>query len=122
MRDYMKYLKNKICVAIALFVSSATLNAQSYKDDISIVLYSAEFIKNNDYSLKPFKEYNTSIFYLEKDNKIHDNDKIIFIPTICLYNNGDLILKIEAGIAMILPESTTERLNEEIDKLLQDKF
>jgi len=118
----MKYLKNKICVAIALFVSSATLNAQSYKDDISIVLYSAEFIKNNDYSLKPFKEYNTSIFYLEKDNKIHDNDKIIFIPTICLYNNGDLILKIEAGIAMTLPESTTERLNEEIDKLLQDKF
>jgi len=116
----MKYLKNKICVVFALFVSTVTVS-QSYKDDISIVLYTAEFIKDN-YSLKPFREHNINTFYIEKDNKIHANEKIIFLPTICLYNNGELIEKIEAGISMKLPNSTQERIQEHIDNLLQDKF
>jgi len=117
----MKYLKNKICVVFALFVSTVTVS-QSYKDDISIVLYTAEFIKNDDFSLKPFKEHNIHTFYLSKDKKIHANDKIMYLPTICLYNNGELIEKIEAGLSMKLPESTTERIQEHIDELLQDKF
>ena len=116
----MKYLKNKICVVFALFVSTVTVS-QSYKDDISIVLYTAEFIKDN-YSLKPFREHNINTFYIEKDKKIHANDKIIFLPTICLYSNGELIEKIEAGLSMKLPESTQERIQEHIDNLLQDKF
>ena len=117
----MKYLKIKICIAIALFVSNATVS-QSYKDDISVVLYSAEFIKNDDFSLKPFKEHNINTFYLAKSKEIHANENIIYLPTICLYNNGDLILKIEAGISMKLPNSTTERLTEKIDQLLEDRF
>ena len=116
----MKYLKNKICVVFALFVSTVTVS-QSYKDDISIVLYTADFIKDN-YSLKPFREHNINTFYIEKDKKIHSNEKIIYLPTICLYNNGELIEKIEAGLAMKLPNSTTERIQEHIDNLLQDKF
>ena len=116
----MKYLKIKLCVAIVLFAFSVT-HSQSYKDDISVVLYTAEFIKDN-YSLKPFREHNINTFYIEKDKKIHANDKIMYLPTICLYNNGELIEKIEAGIAMKLPNSTTERIQEHIDKLLQDKF
>lgn len=116
----MKYLKNKICVVFALFVSTVTVS-QSYKDDISIVLYTANFIKDN-YSLKPFREHNINTFYIEKDKKIHSNEKIIYLPTICLYNNGELIEKIEAGLSMKLPESTTERIQEHIDELLQDKF
>jgi len=116
----MKYLKNKICVAIALFAFSVTYS-QSYKDDISVVLYTAEFIKDN-YSLKPFREHNINTFYIEKDNNIHANEKIIFLPTICLYSNGELIEKIEAGLSMKLPESTQERIQEHINNLLQDKF
>lgn len=118
----MKYLKIKICVAVVLFVFSVTVNAQSYKDGISIVLYSAEFIKNEDFSLKLFKDHNINTFYLAKHKEIHANDNIIYLPTICLYNNGDLILKIESGISMKLPKSTNDRLNEEIDKLLENKF
>ena len=116
----MKYLKNKLCVAIALFVFSVT-HSQSYKDDISVVLYTAEYIKDN-YSLKPFREHNINTLYIEKDKNIHANDKIMYLPTICLYNNGELIEKIEAGLSMKLPESSTERIQEHIDELLQDKF
>ncbi len=116
----MKYLKNKLCVVFALFVSTVIVS-QSYKDDISIVLYTADFIKDN-YSLKPFREHNINTFYIEKDKKIHTNEKIIYLPTICLYNNGELIEKIEAGLAMKLPNSTTERIQEHIDELLADRF
>lgn len=117
----MKYLKNKLCVAIALFVFSVT-HSQSYKDDISVVLYTAEFIKNDDFSLKPFKEHNINTFYLAKNKDIHAKEKIIYLPTICLYNNGELIEKIEAGISMKLPNSTTERIQEHIEEILQNKF
>ena len=117
----MKYLKNNICVVLAFFASTVVVS-QSYKDDISVVLYTAEFIKNDDFSLKSFKQYYTHTFYLSKDKEIHAKDKIMFLPTICLYNNGDLILKIEAGISMKLPKSTTERLTEKIDQLLEDRF
>ncbi len=120
MRDYMKYLNNKLCVAIALFAFSVT-HSQSYKDDISVVLYTAKFV-NDDFSLKPFREHNINTFYLEKDKEVFANEKIIFLPTICLYNNGELIEKIEAGISMELPKSTKERLQEHIDELLEDRF
>ena len=92
MNDFMKYLKNKLCVAIALFVFSVTSN------------------------------YNTFTFYLAKDAKIFKKETIKFLPSICLYQDGDLILKIESGISMKLPENTETRIKEEIDKLLQDKF
>ena len=116
----MKYLKIKLCVIFALFVSTVTVS-QSYKDDISIVLYTAEFIKDN-YSLKPFKEHNINTFYLAKSKDIHAKEKIIYLPTICLYNNGELIEKIEAGLSMKLPNSTTGRIQEHIDQLLSNKF
>ena len=117
----MKYLKIKLCVIFALFVSTVTVS-QSYKDDISVVLYTAEFIKNDDFSLKPFKEHNINTFYLAKSKDIHAKEKIIYLPTICLYNNGELIEKIEAGLSMKLPNSTTGRIQEHIDQLLSNKF
>ena len=46
----------------------------------------------------------------------------MYLPTLCLFNNGELIEKIESGIAMKLPESTTERIQEHIDELLSNKF
>ena len=122
MNDFMKYLKNKLCVTIALFVFSATSNAQSYKDGISVVQYTADFLKADNMSLKPFKNYNTFTFYLPKDADIFKKETIKFLPSICLYQDGDLILKIESGISMKLPENTETRIKEEIDKLLQDKF
>ena len=98
------------------------LQAQDYKDGISIVQFSAEFTKTSEISLKPYRSYNTHLFYMSKNSKIFDKNKIVYIPTICIYNDGELVKKIEAGINLKLPEDTNDIIKEEIDNILNNQF
>lgn len=109
----MKYLLILLCLG---------LQAQDYKDGISIVQFSAEFTKDSEISLKPYKSYNTHLFYISKHSKIFEKNKITYIPTICIYNDGELIKKIEAGINLKLPEDTQDIINKEIDNILNNQF
>ena len=111
----------KKLIVLCLFITN-TIISQSYKDGVSIVQYSAPFVTDAELSLKTFKDYNTYTFYLDKNPKIFNKEKINSLPTICLYNNGELILKIESGISLKLPENSKKKLEKEIDKLLINKF
>jgi hypothetical protein len=81
----MKYLK----LLLLLF----TLTGYSqYKDGISVVQFSAEFVKENEISLKKFDDHNTHLFYLSKHGEHFTKEEIIYIPTIMLFHNGEQIL------------------------------
>ena len=109
------------CVTVfALFVTVAN-NAQ-VKDDISVVQFSAEFVKSSEISLNPFKDYNIQTLYLSKNQKIFQKEKITSLPTIILYNDGEEVLKIDGGISMKLPEDSIEQINEHINKILETRF
>ena len=109
------------CVTVfALFVTVA-INAQ-VKDDISVVQFSADFVKSNEISLNAFKDYNTQTLYLSKNQKIFQKEKIASLPTVILYNDGDIVLKIDGGISMKLPENTQQTIQEHIDKILETRF
>lgn len=109
----MKYLLLLFCLSIY---------AQDYKDGISIVQFSAEFTKSSEISLKPYRSHNTHLFYMSKDSEIFDKNKIIYIPTICIFNDGELVKKIEAGINLKLPDDTEDIIKEEIDNILNNQF
>tara|TARA_R100001163_G_C4978692_1_gene135701 strand:+ start:230 stop:580 length:351 start_codon:yes stop_codon:yes gene_type:complete len=114
-------LKDKICVLlIALFAFS--VNAQKYKDNISVVLFSAEFVEQ--VSLKDFREHNTYIFDFEnvKHEKYFMDESIEYLPTLILYNKGNQIIRIEADITLKLPEDYKKKINSQIDKLIENKF
>ena len=111
----------KKLIVIGVFITN-TIFSQSYKDGVSIVQYSAPFVIEAELSLKTFRDYNTYTFYLDKNPKIFDKENIKSLPTICLYNNGELILKIESGISLKLPENLKNKIEKEIDKLLINKF
>ena len=109
------------CVTVfALFVTVA-INAQ-VKDDISVVQFSAEFVKSSEISLNPFKDYNIQTLYLSKNQKIFQKEKIASLPTVILYNDGEEVLKIDGGISMKLPENSIEQINEHINKILETRF
>ena len=111
----MKYLK----LLLLLF----TLTGYSqYKDGISVVQFSAEFVKDNEIPLKKFNDHNTHLFYLSKHGKHFESEGTIYIPTVMLFYNGETILKIESGVTLKLPEDTEKQLNNAIDKILEDKF
>lgn len=99
-----------------------SLNAQEYKQDISIVQYSAPFTKDSEISLKSFKDYNTHKFCITEHKKIFDKENIKYLPTVVLYHNEDEIIRIESGISLKLPENTIKLINKEIDKIIENKF
>jgi hypothetical protein len=104
---------------ILILLVSTFANAQ-VKDDISVVQYTAGFA--SEISLKSFKDYNTQTLYIEKNGDIFKKEKIKFLPTLVLYNDGKEILKIESGISMKLPENCLEQISKQINKILETRF
>jgi len=109
------------CVTVFAFFVTVAINAQ-VKDDISVVQFSAEFVKSSEISLNAFKDYNIQTLYLSKNQKIFQKEKITSLPTIILYNDGEEVLKIDGGISMKLPEDSIEQINEHINKILETRF
>jgi thiol-disulfide isomerase/thioredoxin len=116
----MKYEKiKKICATVfALFVTVA-INSQN-KDDITVINYTAKFVE--EISLSQYKDYNLQTYFMSEHSKMFAKEKVKYLPTIILYNNGEEVLKIESGIDLKLPENWQDTLSEEIEILLQDKF
>jgi hypothetical protein len=111
----MKYLK------ILLLLFTVTGYSQ-YKDGISVVQFSAEFVKDNEISLKKFDDHNTHLFYLSKHSDHFTKEEIIYIPTIILFHNGEEILKIESGVTLKLPENTIDKIENAINEILENTF
>ena len=109
-----------LVVVLMLFVNLAF--SQDYKSDISVVQYSAEFVKDAEMDLKKFREYNTYVFYMETHAKYFKEDKVKYVPTIIIYNIGKEIWRIESGIDLKLPENTKKNMQNKLDELLQNKF
>jgi hypothetical protein len=114
-------LKDKICVLLTVLFAS-TVSSQYYKENISVVLFKADFAQ--EISLKDYREHNTYVFDFE--NSKHEDyfidDQIEFLPTLILFNNGKEIYRIEAGITLKMPEDYKTRLEKQIDKLIENKF
>jgi len=104
---------------IVILLVSNFANAQ-VKDDISVVQYTAGFA--SEMSLDVFNDYNTQTLYIEKHPKIFKKENIKYLPTVCLYSDGELIIKVESGISLKLPENCIEILQENIDVLLEQRF
>ena len=106
------------CVIIAYFQTFASF-AQS---DIEIVQYSAEFVKENEIDLKPFRQYNVKTLYMSKASNVFAKHKVEYIPSIILFYNGEEVYRVEAGISLKLPEDTIDQINEEIETIIESKF
>jgi len=112
-------MKHVIIIVALLFT---TLSFGQYKDDISIVQFSAPFTIDAEISLKKFKEYNIFTLRIPEHADFLKEEEIKYLPTIVLYNNGEEIVRIHGGIGLILPDDTVKILQENIDELLNKKF
>jgi len=110
----------RLCVItlIVFFVSAASL-AQA---DIKIIQYSAEFVKDNEVSLKPFKAYDAKTLYMSKASSVFQKENIKYIPTVVLYYNNEEIFRVESGISLKLPENSIKQIEEKIEEIIESKF
>ena len=112
-------MKHVIIIVGLLFT---TLSFSQYKDDISVVQFSAKFLVDKQISLKKFKEFNTHTLFISEHGKFFKEEKVEYLPTIVLYNNGDEIIRIHGGMSLTLPEDTAKQLQKHIDELQSNKF
>lgn len=110
---------------IAVIVSVLCVNSvfsQNWKNDISVVQFSADFVKEAELDMKPFKEYHTYTFYMEQKPDAFKSENIKFVPTLVIYQNGKEIMRVESGIDLKLPENTKKDMNKKLNELLENKF
>ena len=103
--------------AIVLFVWVA-----NFAQSIEVIQYSAEFVKDNEISLKSFRGYDTNTLYMSKANTHFAKNKVKYIPTIILFNNGNEVFRVESGISLKLPENTIQLIEEQIEEIIESKF
>tara|TARA_Y100001937_G_scaffold117436_1_gene170689 strand:+ start:69 stop:395 length:327 start_codon:yes stop_codon:yes gene_type:complete len=104
----------------AIIVYLATFVSFAQTESISIVQYTAGFAEQ--VTLDNYKDYNVETLFMSKAKSKFDKNKIKYLPTIILYNDGEEELRIESGISLKLPENWKEQLNEHIDLLLSQRF
>jgi len=107
---------------LLIYFITTSLYSQDFKNDISIVQFSAGFVKDSEIKLTPFKVYNIYYFKMEERAVLFKEENIKYLPTIILYHNGKEITRVESGIDLKLPENCIELINKHIDKLIEDKF
>ena len=104
----------------AIIVYLATFVSFAQTESISIVQYTAGFAEQ--VTLDNYKDYNVETLFMSKAKSKFDKNKIKYLPTIILYNDGEEELRIESGISLKLPDNWKEQLNEHIDLLLSQRF
>ena len=109
-------------VTIILGFLFTTLTFGQYKDDISVVQFSAKFLIDKQISLKKFKEFNIHTLFISEHSEFFKEEKVEYLPTIIIYNNGDVVFRIDGGMSLELPENTIKQLQEELNELQSNKF
>jgi len=112
-------MKHVIIIVALLFT---TLSFGQYKDDISVVQFSAKFLVEKQISLKKFKEFNTHTLFMSDHSKFFKEEKVEYLPTIIVYNNGDVVLRIDGGMSLELPEDTIKQIQRQLIELQSNKF
>ena len=109
-------------ILIFILLLSNTVFGQKFKNDISVVQFSAGFVKESEVKLTPFEVYNVYYFRMEERAVLFKEENIKYLPTVILYHNGKEIVRVESGIDLKLPENCIDLISKNIDKLIENKF
>jgi hypothetical protein len=112
----------KSIITIIFLLLSSVAFGQDFKEDISVVQFSASFVKDSEIDLKKLKDCSTYTFYIEKNNVYFIREKIEYLPTVIVYQNGKEIMRVETGISMAFPEGTGKKIRKKVEELIGNKF
>ena len=107
---------------VILFLIPSLTFAQSYKDGIVVIQYSADFVKANEIDISKLEGADLLRLAMTDHPKIFEKEKIKYLPTVCLYHNRKLIVRVESDITLKLPEGSLNRIQKEINKIVKSKF
>tara|TARA_R110002050_G_scaffold214559_2_gene350745 strand:- start:5492 stop:5848 length:357 start_codon:yes stop_codon:yes gene_type:complete len=118
----MNYLSKRLVVLLFMLSFSINSYSQQYKDGISVVCFTASFVENKE--LKNWGDLSNASRHridIEKNQDAMIDEGISVVPTIVIYDNGQIVRRWEANILFELDVKITD-IQKEIDKVIESKF
>ena len=91
------------------------------QDGLAIVEFNAPFSGTKCEYLEELSDCETSRIDISKNAKIGPENKIVVVPTLVIFKDGEEVARFQANIMMKL-EATQDEVQEKIDEILMEDF
>ena len=111
----------KLLLIILLFVSTLALS-QDFPDGMVVVEFNASFNKPNEVVwLNKLTDCETERVDIVADSRWSSQYKIVVVPTLVIFNNGEEVKRFQANIMMTM-EATRKEVQDAIDEIVMEAF
>tara|TARA_Y100000361_G_C10918800_1_gene217817 strand:- start:129 stop:479 length:351 start_codon:yes stop_codon:yes gene_type:complete len=116
-------MKKLLFILLFILASSLAYGQSPCKESgICVVQFNAGFNEANKVTwVGKLKECTTKFIDIQKDTKAAGKYKIVVVPTIVIYNDGEEIHRFQANIMMTM-EATQKEVQSKIDEIIMDAF
>lgn len=104
-------------VLLALFFFAVGLCVSQ----VSVIHFNSEWNSDNSFNIKELNDCEKSDVVICDSPELKDKHKILSVPTVIIFDNGNEIARFEANIMMQL-EATRKEIQKEIEKIHLAKF
>ena len=91
------------------------------QDGLAVVEFNAPFSGTKCEYLEKLSDCKTSRIDISKNAKIGPKHKIVVVPTLIIFKDGEEVARFQANIMMQL-EATKKEVQEKIDEILMEDF
>ena len=111
----------RIIFMIMLFAATI-VQAQDFPDGLHVVEFNASFNSANTVTwLSKLTDCETESVDIAADSRWSKEYKIVVVPTLVIFNNGEEVKRFQANIMMTM-EATRKEVQESIDEIIMETF
>ena len=114
-------MKKIILVILFLGLCLVAKSQDIPEDGLSVVEFNAPFSNTKCEFLEKLSDVEIARVDISKDSKIGPKHKVVVVPTLIIFNNGEEIARFQANIMMQL-EATKKEVQGKIDEILMESF
>ena len=114
-------MKKIISIILFLGLCLVAKSQDIPEDGLSVVEFNAPFSNTKCEFLEKLSDVEIARVDISKDSKIGPKHKVVVVPTLIIFNNGEEVARFQANIMMQL-EATKKEVQGKIDEILMESF
>ncbi len=112
----------KLLLILFMIITSSANGQSPCGDNLCVVQFNAGFNETNKVTwVGKLTDCSNKFIDIQTNTTAAGKYKIVVVPTLVIYNNGEEVDRFQANIMMKM-EATKEEVQEKIDEILMDSF
>ena len=112
----------KKIIFIIILLLSPMVHSQDFPDGLHVVEFNASFNSSNSVAwLENLTDCDIERVDIAADPRWSKEYKIVVVPTLVIFNNGEEVKRFQANIMMTM-EATRKEVQESIDEIIMETF